>query len=71
MLISPIITSAYRLGSDTFNPPTYIDDVAEAYPSIDGAVATIMYGAFRLLYLLPISLITSEQTPIMMSQLLS
>ena len=40
--VSPIMTFAHFELRDTFKPSKATDDVAEEYPSIDGAVATIM-----------------------------
>ena len=42
MSVSPIITDAPRDGSETLSPARDIDEVADAKPSIDGAVPTMM-----------------------------
>ena len=42
MSVSPIIISAQREGSEIFTPSKVMDEVFEAYPSIDGAVATMI-----------------------------
>ena len=61
---SPMTVSGTRLSSETFRLSRMVDDVADAYPSIDGAVPKMTYcRPVRFAMILPMSLTTPEPTP--------
>ena len=72
MSISPMTTFAHLLGRDILRPSLDIDEEADAKPSMDGAVPTMIYGLSAILLMIfPMSFITPEPTPITISQELS
>ena len=61
---SPTTASAHFEGRETLSPERSIDEVAEAKPSIDGAVAAMIYGHFFAAdIILQVSFMTPPPTP--------